>query len=235
MIRSPSQCPGTARSSASAGRSVMLIMSGIRFLRCPVFRDGCRSPRPVRKYRVSSCFKRATGLHVEGLVDRLGRHPHLLPVRELPPQPASDLLRGVLLLQILLHDRTQHQIRVQLRRLRTRRHADTRARARSSRDTTTPVGCSVSAPARSSTAPGRAPPRSPATTSPATAESRSPPVARTSNTDPSDPCRGEAARRRPLPAPRRPVRRLVSIGATASVMKSPACIRAQNTCNKSGR
>ena len=32
MIRSPSQWPGTARSAASAGRWLMLIMSGIRFL-----------------------------------------------------------------------------------------------------------------------------------------------------------------------------------------------------------
>ena len=33
---------------------------------------------------------------------------------------------------------------------------------------------------------------------------------------------------------RRPVRRLVLIGATASVMKSPACIPAQKTCKRSG-
>ncbi len=33
---------------------------------------------------------------------------------------------------------------------------------------------------------------------------------------------------------RRPVRLLVSIGATAPVMNSPACIPAQNTCNRSG-
>ena len=37
----PSQCPGTARSSASAGRSAMLIMSGrTRFLRWAPWRLG---------------------------------------------------------------------------------------------------------------------------------------------------------------------------------------------------
>ena len=35
IIRSPSQCPGTARSTASAGRSLMLTMFGIRFFRRP--------------------------------------------------------------------------------------------------------------------------------------------------------------------------------------------------------
>ncbi|MBG6192433.1 hypothetical protein IWX64_003405 [Arthrobacter sp. CAN_A212] len=33
---------------------------------------------------------------------------------------------------------------------------------------------------------------------------------------------------------RRPVRLLVPSGMTASVMKSPACIPAQNTCSRSG-
>ena len=54
MIRSPSQCPGTARSSASAGRSEMLIIPGIRFFRCPGARLGRRTARPVRRLRVSS-------------------------------------------------------------------------------------------------------------------------------------------------------------------------------------
>jgi hypothetical protein len=55
MIRSPSQLPGTARSLASAGRSEMFTMLGIRFLRCPVLRDGLRNALPVRKCLVSSC------------------------------------------------------------------------------------------------------------------------------------------------------------------------------------
>ena len=34
-VKSPSQLPGTARSSSSGGRSAMFIMLGMRFLRCP--------------------------------------------------------------------------------------------------------------------------------------------------------------------------------------------------------
>jgi len=46
---------------------------------------------------------------------------HLRLIGELELQPATDLLRGVLLGQVRLHDPTQHQIGVQLRRLRPRR------------------------------------------------------------------------------------------------------------------
>lgn len=56
IIRSPSQWPGTARSSASAERWLMLIMSrpSMRFWRVPECRPGWRSARPVRKQAVSS-------------------------------------------------------------------------------------------------------------------------------------------------------------------------------------
>lgn len=37
-MRSPSQCPGTARSAASAGRSLMLTMSRMRVRRAPACR-----------------------------------------------------------------------------------------------------------------------------------------------------------------------------------------------------
>jgi len=57
MIRSPSQCPGTARSAASAGRSAMLIMFRARFLRCPGLRHGFRTARPVLKHLVRSRFR----------------------------------------------------------------------------------------------------------------------------------------------------------------------------------
>ena len=40
MIKSPSQFPGTARSSTSGGRSAILIMFGMRFLRYPTLRLG---------------------------------------------------------------------------------------------------------------------------------------------------------------------------------------------------
>lgn len=55
MMRSPSQCPGTARSAASAGRSLMLTMSGsTRFLRWVPSRLGTRNARPVRKHLTRS-------------------------------------------------------------------------------------------------------------------------------------------------------------------------------------
>lgn len=50
MIRSPSQCPGTARSAASAGRwliSVSLVTCA--HARCFARARGTRSARPVRK------------------------------------------------------------------------------------------------------------------------------------------------------------------------------------------
>ncbi len=50
VAQSPSQCPGTARSATSAGRSLIKIMSGI-FPDGPaaVDRLGRRTARPVRK------------------------------------------------------------------------------------------------------------------------------------------------------------------------------------------
>ena len=56
MIRSPSQCPGTARSSASAGRSTDHDSSGDAGRRAALVGQarGRRSARPVRRQRVSS-------------------------------------------------------------------------------------------------------------------------------------------------------------------------------------
>ena len=54
MIRSPSQWPGTARSAASAGRSLISTMSLIRPRRSPALRRGLRSARPVRRHEASS-------------------------------------------------------------------------------------------------------------------------------------------------------------------------------------
>ena len=55
MIRSPSQCPGTARSSASAGRSLIMMSEPTNSLPRPRRRAlGTRSARPVRKHAVSS-------------------------------------------------------------------------------------------------------------------------------------------------------------------------------------
>ena len=55
MIRSPSQCPGTARSSASAGRSLIMMSEPTNSLPRPRRRAlGTRSAHPVRKHAVSS-------------------------------------------------------------------------------------------------------------------------------------------------------------------------------------
>jgi hypothetical protein len=49
-IRSPSQWPGTARSSASAGRSLIMISGLTNFFPGPRVRAlGTRSARPVRR------------------------------------------------------------------------------------------------------------------------------------------------------------------------------------------
>ena len=57
MIRSPSQCPGTARSSALAGRWLIMI-SGLTKVRrrWRVRARGTRKARPVRKHATSSRF-----------------------------------------------------------------------------------------------------------------------------------------------------------------------------------
>ena len=59
--------------------------------------------------------------------------------------------------------------------------------------------------------------------------------ARTASSAGTVPCSSRSrASVSPCASTRRPVRLLVSIGATAPVMNSPACIPAQNTCSRSG-
>ena len=121
MIRSPSQWPGTARSAASAGP-----FGDVDHVRDPVLalpRLPARFPHgpPGPQTPGQIVFQRSAGLHIQRLVDGFGTHLHLRLIGELELQPASDLLRGVLLGQVRLHDPTQHQIGGQLRRLRPRR------------------------------------------------------------------------------------------------------------------
>lgn len=97
MIRSPSQCPGTARSSASAGRSLMSTMPGICPRRSATPRDRLRPPGPQAARELAAQV--AAALHVQALVDGLVAHPHRLVVRELQAQPASDLARRPPLLE----------------------------------------------------------------------------------------------------------------------------------------
>lgn len=55
MIRSPSQCPGTALSATSAGRSLIMSSGVMNFLPRALMRArGTRSARPVRKHALRS-------------------------------------------------------------------------------------------------------------------------------------------------------------------------------------
>ena len=93
MIRSPSQWPGTARSAASAGRSLMLIIPGI----CP--RASVRGSAgggggPGRTARGGDLGAQAAlALHEQRLVDRLVAHLQLRLAGVVTFQPARDLPR----------------------------------------------------------------------------------------------------------------------------------------------
>jgi len=64
-IRSPSQCPGTARSSASAGRSLIITSGLMKALPRPRARArGTRSARPVRRHCGQLAPKPAAALHI---------------------------------------------------------------------------------------------------------------------------------------------------------------------------
>src|SRR5664279_1468456 len=103
MIRSPSQKPGTARSAASAGRSLTFTMSRI----FPLLHEArdllTRLALPCLSARMSCGPQRATGLQVQRLVDRLVGHPHLRVVGMNHDEPGTDLLRGPFGLQSPIH------------------------------------------------------------------------------------------------------------------------------------
>ena len=85
-MRSPSQCPGTARSSASAGRSLIRTWSVTK-----LFPRLARAPVPQRPTGSQVCGQlapqRATALHIQRLVDRLVRDAHRHIIREVQAQP----------------------------------------------------------------------------------------------------------------------------------------------------
>ena len=60
--------------------------------------------------------QRPTALHIQRLVNRLSRHPHLRTVRELQHQPGTDLLRRPVPHQLGLHPFPQLIVDRQLRR-----------------------------------------------------------------------------------------------------------------------
>src|SRR3954470_18322085 len=91
MIRSPSQCPGTARSSASAGR--WLIMTSLGDMAAWALtragaRDAQRTSGPQARDELA--LERAAALHVERLVDRLVRDPHPRIIGELQLESLGD-------------------------------------------------------------------------------------------------------------------------------------------------
>ena len=93
MIRSPSQCPGTARSSTRAGT-----LADHHFGR-DVSPGGLSRPGPWDPQRPSGAqardqlpLQRCAALHVEGLVERLVADPHGLIIAEVDPKAIRDLL-----------------------------------------------------------------------------------------------------------------------------------------------
>ena len=89
-IRSPSQWPGTARSSTSAGRSEIMTMLGI----LPTWhwpRGDVGLGRAQTAGQLPT--ELASALDIERLVDRLVAHLHHRIVRVLEAQAPGDLLR----------------------------------------------------------------------------------------------------------------------------------------------
>ena len=91
MIRSPSQCPGTARSSASAGRS----LGAYKLFAATT----AASPRHAQRPSDAQAGRQLAAqgpppLDVQRLVDGLVRDPHRFIVGILYPEPMGDLLRA---------------------------------------------------------------------------------------------------------------------------------------------
>ena len=95
MMRSPSQCPGTARSSTSGGRFLIRISGPTNALPRPRRRAlGTRSACPVRRQAVSSRRSGPPPLDIQRLVDSLVRDPHRDVIGILYPEAVGDLLRA---------------------------------------------------------------------------------------------------------------------------------------------
>ncbi len=94
-IRSPSQCPGTARSSTSGGRSLIEHHPRDPAAAFAVTPSWLAHRAAGAQIGRQFPLQPAAGLHVQRLVDRLGRHPHLRFVGEVALESASDLLGAV--------------------------------------------------------------------------------------------------------------------------------------------
>src|SRR5947209_11261610 len=90
-MRSPSQCPGTARSSTSAGRSVIRSDEAL----ATSTSAGSRYPQSSAGAETGGQLptQRAAALHIEGLVDGLVRDAHRSIMGEVDPEPVGDLFR----------------------------------------------------------------------------------------------------------------------------------------------
>ena len=93
MMRSTSQCPGTARFPASAGRW-LIMTAGVRNV-LPGLRTralGTRSAPAGAQASGELAPQSAATLNIEGLLDGLVRNPHGLIIGVIDPEPARDLL-----------------------------------------------------------------------------------------------------------------------------------------------
>lgn len=93
VIKSPSQCPGTARSFTSAGRSHMKTPSIIYTPPWLSLRRNALGPPypPPRQMPCQFFLEDATGLNEQAPIDSFVGHLHLLIIWKRPPQPAGDL------------------------------------------------------------------------------------------------------------------------------------------------
>ena len=95
MIRSPSQCPGTARSSASAGRSLIHDVGADKLLAATTAASPRHAQRPPGAQACRQlAAQRPPPLDIQRLVDGLVRDPHRCIVWILYPDPMGDLLRA---------------------------------------------------------------------------------------------------------------------------------------------
>ncbi len=78
---------------------------------------GLAQPTPGAQAFGQVTAQRTTGLHVQGLVNGLGGHPHLRVVGVVISKSASDLFGRVLLLQVLLDPHPKDHVRDLLGRL----------------------------------------------------------------------------------------------------------------------
>src|SRR5829696_2873060 len=94
-MRSPSQCPGTARSATSTGRWLIMISEDPKFLPLRRVRALRHSEHPAgAQTGCQFATERASTLDEQRLVDSLVADAHRGVVRKVDRQAASDLLRA---------------------------------------------------------------------------------------------------------------------------------------------